>query len=118
MLVAEPQAEFQRWEQAQLAPAPPPSSENAQQGFALFQQMSCVNCHAIKGTSASAQIGPDLTHFASRKQLGAGIAPNTPENLRRWLRDPQQVKIGAKMPDFNFTDEQVTDLADYIETLK
>src|SRR5439155_22866794 len=91
LLVAEPQAEFQKWEQAQLAPAPPPTSENAQQGLVLFQQMSCVNCHAVKGTVATAQIGPDLTHFASRKQLGAGIAANTPENLRRWLRDPQQV---------------------------
>lgn len=118
MLVAESQAEFQKWEQAQLAPAPPPISENAQQGFALFQQMSCVNCHAIKGTIASAQIGPDLTHFASRKQLGAGIAANTPGNLRRWLRDPQQVKVGVKMPNFKFTDEQLTQLADYIETLK
>jgi cytochrome c oxidase subunit II len=38
--------------------------------------------------------------------------------LRRWLRDPQPVKIGAKMPNFKFTDEQVTQLADYIETLK
>jgi cytochrome c oxidase subunit II len=43
---------------------------------------------------------------------------NTPENLRRWLHDPQQVKVGAKMPNFKFTDEQVTQLADYIETLK
>jgi cytochrome c oxidase subunit 2 len=118
LLVAEPQAEFQKWEQAQAAPASPPTSENTQQGLALFQQMSCVDCHAIKGTIASAQVGPDLTHFASRKQLGAGIAANTPENLRRWLRDPQQVKIGAKMPNFKFTDEQITDLADYIETLK
>jgi len=118
LLVAESQQEFQKWEQAQLAPAPAPSSENAQKGLALFQQTSCVNCHAIKGTLASATIGPDLTHFAGRKQLGAGIAPNTPQNLRRWLRDPQQVKVGVKMPDFKFTDEQLTELADYIETLK
>ncbi len=118
LLVAEPQGEFQKWEQAQLAPAPPPTSESAQEGLAFFQQMSCVNCHAIKGTTASARIGPDLTHFASRGQLGAGIAKNTPKNLRRWLRDPQQVKVGVKMPDFKFTDEQVTALADYIETLK
>ena len=80
--------------------------------------MSCVNCHAIKGTTASATIGPDLTHFASRKQLGAGIAANTSENLHRWLRNPQQVKIGVKMPDFKLTDQQATQLADYIETLK
>jgi cytochrome c oxidase subunit 2 len=118
LLVAEPEEEFQRWQQAQLLPAPPPSSESAQKGLALFQQMSCVNCHTIKGTIASATFGPDLTHFASRKQLGAGIVNNTPENLRRWLHDPQQVKVGAKMPNFKFTDEQVTQLADYIETLK
>ncbi|PYI95216.1 MAG: hypothetical protein DMF00_16305 [Verrucomicrobia bacterium] len=118
LLVAESQQEFRKWEQAQLAPASAPSTENAQKGRALFQQMSCVNCHAIKGTIASATIGPDLTHFASRKQLGAGIAANTPENLRRWLHDPQQVKIGVKMPDFKLTNEQATQLADYIETLK
>jgi cytochrome c oxidase subunit 2 len=118
LMVAEPQEEFQKWEQAQLLPPPAPSSDNAQKGLALFEQMSCVNCHTIKGTIASATVGPDLTHFASRKQLGAGIAANTPENLRRWLRDPQQVKVGVKMPDFKFNDEQVAQLADYIETLK
>ena len=118
LIVAEPQEEFQKWEQAQLVPAPAPASQSAQKGLALFEQMSCVNCHAIKGTIASAQIGPDLTHFASRKQLGAGITDNTRENLRRWLRDPQQIKVGVKMPDFKFTDEQVTQLTDYIETLK
>ena len=118
LIVAEPQEEFQKWEQAQLVAAPSPPTGTAQRGLALFQQMSCVNCHAIKGTTATAQIGPDLTHFASRKQIGAGIVDNTPENLHRWLRDPQQVKVGIKMPSFKFTDEQVTDLADYIETLK
>jgi cytochrome c oxidase subunit 2 len=118
LLVAEPQEEFQKWEQAQLTPASAPVSTSAQKGLALFERMTCVNCHTIKGTIASAAFGPDLTHFASRKQLGAGIAANTPENLRRWLRDPQQVKVGAKMPNFKFTDEQVTQLADYIETLK
>src|SRR5215468_6619590 len=73
LLVAEPQEEFQKWEQTQLLAAPSPSSEQAQKGLALFEQMSCVNCHTIKGTIASATFGPDLTHFASRKQLGAGI---------------------------------------------
>ena len=118
LIVAEAQEEFQKWEQTQLVPASTPVSDNAKKGLALFEQMSCVNCHAIKGTIATARVGPDLTHFATRKQLGGGIAANTPENLRRWLRDPQQVKIGVKMPNFKFTDEQVTQLADYIETLK
>lgn len=118
LIVAEAQEDFDRWEQAQLVAALQPTGGTAQKGVALFEQMSCVNCHAIKGTSAIAQIGPDLTHFASRRQIGAGILDNTPENLRRWLRDPQQVKIGAKMPNFKLTDEQVSLLADYMETLK
>jgi cytochrome c oxidase subunit 2 len=118
LLVAESQEEFQKWEQTQAAPAPAPSSESAQKGRALFEQMTCVSCHTIRGTIASGSFGPDLTHFASRKQLGAGIMPNTPENLRRWLRDPQRAKAGIKMPNFRFTDAQVTQLVDYLETLK
>jgi cytochrome c oxidase subunit 2 len=118
LIVAEPEAEFEAWQQAQLRPAAQPLSDVAVKGQALFMQHSCVSCHAIKGTPASALVGPDLTHFASRRQLGAGIADNTPENLRRWLADPQQVKPGVKMPDFKFSDEQITQLVDYLETLK
>lgn len=118
LIIAEPQERLEMWERAQVAPAASPVSESAKKGLALFEQMSCVNCHAIRGTIASAHVGPDLTHFASRTQLGAGIVANTPDNLRRWLTDPQMVKPGAKMPDFKFTHEQVTELVDYIETLK
>ena len=46
------------------------------------------------------------------------MVDNTPANLRRWLTDPQQVKPGVKMPDYKFNDAQVTQLADYFETLQ
>jgi cytochrome c oxidase subunit 2 len=118
LVVAEPQEQFDAWEKAQLQPAAMPATDLAAKGLALFMSMSCVNCHAINGTAAKAQFAPDLTHFASRRQLGAGIADNTPENLHRWLADPNHVKAGVKMPNFNFTDEQVTELTAYFETLK
>lgn len=118
LVVVEPQSEFDAWIKAQNQPAPTPSGDTAAEGFALFQKMSCVSCHAIKGTSARGSAAPDLTHFASRLQLGAGIADNTPENLRRWLADPHKVKPGVLMPDFKLTDEQITQLAAYLETLK
>jgi len=118
LVVAESQAVFDAWEKAQLQPASHPAGGEAAKGLALFQQTSCVSCHAINGTTANARVGPDLTHFASRRQLGAGIADNTPVNLRRWLTDPQRVKPGVKMPDFKFSDDQVTQLVDYFETLK
>ncbi len=118
LIVAEPPDQFQAWEKTQLMPASAPPNDSAARGLALFQQMSCMNCHAINGTAANAGVGPDLTHLASRRRLGAGIVENTPANLRRWLADPQQVKPGVKMPDFKFTDPQVNELVDYFETLK
>ncbi len=118
LVVAETPEQFAAWEKAQLMPAMVPTSGSAAQGLALFQQMSCTSCHAINGTAATARVGPDLTHFASRRILGAGVVENTPTNLRRWLIDPQQIKPGVKMPDYKFNDAQVTQLADYFETLR
>ncbi|MGI8955902.1 MAG: cytochrome c oxidase subunit II [Chthoniobacterales bacterium] len=118
LIVAESPNEFQAWEKAQLMPAAAPPNDSARRGLALFQQMSCMNCHAINGTAANAGVGPDLTHFSSRRQLGAGIAENTPANLHRWLADPQQVKPGVKMPNFKFTEPQLNELVDYFEALK
>jgi cytochrome c oxidase subunit 2 len=117
LVVAEPQADFDAWEQAQLRPAAKPTGEAAR-GLAVFQQQSCVSCHAVNGTGAKARVAPDLTHFASRREIGAGVAVNTPENLRRWLADPQKVKPGVMMPPFNLTEEQINSLVAYFETLK
>lgn len=117
-VVAEPPAEFAAWEQAQLQPSTPPTGAEAQQGEQIFMQMSCVNCHDINGTAAKARVGPDLTHLAGRSQIGAGILDNTPDNLRRWLRNPQEVKPGVEMPNFEFTEEQVNALTAYLETLR
>jgi cytochrome c oxidase subunit 2 len=81
-------------------------------------QMSCVSCHAINGTPAQAHVGPDLTHLATRGQICAGMLDNTPDNLRRWLHNPQEVKPGVLMPNFEFTDQQVNQLTAYLETLR
>ena len=64
------------------------------------------------------RVAPDLTHVASRKQLAAGIIENTPANMRLWLKNPQHIKPGALMPDFEFTDEQLDQLTEYLSTLR
>jgi cytochrome c oxidase subunit II len=117
-VIVEPPAAFAAWEKAQLQAAVAPAGGGAAKGLALFERTSCMNCHAINGTAAVARVGPDLTHFAGRRMLGAGVAENTPETLRRWLADPQQVKPGAKMPNFKFTGEQLTQLCAYLDTLR
>lgn len=121
-VVAQDKEDFEAWQKSQLVPAPKATVGDAANGSALFHSMSCVSCHTIDDSGIPAgqrvEIGPDLTHFASRADFGGGISKNTPDNLRLWLKNPQEVKPGVKMPDFHFTDRQVNDLVAYIETLK
>jgi len=117
-VIAQPEAEFKAWEQQQLEIPPKPTSGDAAAGSKLFDHLTCVGCHTVAGTPAKSDIGPDLTHVASRETLAAGRLINTPENLGKWLSDPQEYKPGAHMPNFDFTKEQVQDLVAYLETLK
>jgi cytochrome c oxidase subunit 2 len=118
VVVAQSASDFAAWEQAQLKPSIAPATPDAIAGRNLFMEMSCVNCHAINGTNAKARVGPDLTHFATRTQFAGCILDNSPDNVRLWLRNPQGVKPGVEMPDFNFTETQVDQLTAYLETLK
>ena len=77
-----------------------------------------MNCHAVGSTDANGRFGPDLSHFMSRDTLAAGAAPNTPENLRLWLRHPDAIKPGSLMPAMQLSDEDVNAVADYLESLR
>ncbi len=83
-----------------------------------FESQACVNCHAIAGTSARGQFGPDLTHLASRKTIASGAADNTTQNLERWIADPDQIKPGALMPSMHLNPDQVREITDYLNTLQ
>jgi cytochrome c oxidase subunit II len=119
LVIAEEPSKFEQWQRAQLQPGQAATTDAAAKGLALFQTSTCISCHAIRGvTGADAHVAPDLTHVASRRQLAAGILENTPANMRRWLKNPQHIKPGALMPDFNFTDQQLDELGEYLETLR
>jgi cytochrome c oxidase subunit 2 len=109
-VVAEPRARFEQWLRAQ--------GEPAAAGLGLFRSKGCANCHAIRGTSARSHVGPDLTHVASRETLAAGAIPNDREHLREFVRDPQAVKPGAKMPQVLQSPSETDALVRYLESLK
>lgn len=88
------------------------------EGKAEFEAFSCVNCHAVRGTSANGKFGPDLTHLMSRAEIGAGVEPNTNQNLRAWVADPQVAKPGCLMPSLKLTDKELDEVVAYLETLK
>ena len=52
------------------------------------------------------------------RSLAAGLIANNPENLARWLHNPQAIKPGCQMPNFSLDDAQLTQLVDYLEGLK
>jgi cytochrome c oxidase subunit II len=115
-VVVDPPQEFERWVRQQQQPAA--VETNAAEGRKAFFSNSCVNCHTINGTSAQGKFGPDLTHLMSRETLAAGAVPNSPNSLRLWVSDPQKAKVGCLMPNMQLTDEQVDQIAAYLQTLK
>jgi cytochrome c oxidase subunit 2 len=111
----ETQEEFDRWIREQREPAHP--SESVAKGRRIFETTACINCHTVSGTVANGRFGPDLTHLMSRETLAAGIVPNTRENLRRWIKDPDQLKLGSLMPAMKLTDGELDQVTAYLESL-
>ncbi|MFQ5795481.1 MAG: cytochrome c oxidase subunit II [Candidatus Bipolaricaulia bacterium] len=117
-VIAQPEDEFQAWLQVQQQPAVTLVDDLARKGAEIFARSACIGCHTVAGTLAQGKIGPDLTHFGDRTTLGAGILDNNPENLADWLRDPQAVKPGNRMPNLNLSEDEISALAAYLQSLK
>jgi len=108
--------DFDRWIEAQRRPAQ--ANAAASRGQQIFETTACVNCHAVAGTPADGRFGPDLTHFMSRETIASGAALNTPDNLRLWIRNPDALKPGSRMPAMNLSEQDVNAVADYLESLR
>jgi cytochrome c oxidase subunit 2 len=118
LVVAEEEEDFLAWVAQQQQPAPAPASELAQQGLEIFLGNTCINCHTVEGTDATGELGPDLTHLASRQTLAAGTVPNNRGNLAGWIADPHSIKPGNLMPPTQLTGPQLQALLAYLETLE
>src|SRR5918911_703579 len=85
-------------------------------GKAIIRRYGCVSCHTIPGVrGADALVGPPLTGIASRAYI-AGVLPNTPDNMMRWIRDPQSVDSLTAMPNTGVTANDARDIAAYLYT--
>lgn len=111
----EPPLEFDRWMESQKKKQKQPAKDDPRRAF--FSQ-SCINCHRIDGTEAAGTYAPDLSHLMSRQTLASGIVPNTRDNLRQWIADPQKVKPGCLMPAFGgLSKDELDSIVDYLELL-
>jgi cytochrome c oxidase subunit 2 len=117
-VVAQAPADFDAWVRANQADAAVPAEGSlAATGLNDFLNGTCVACHAIQGTEAAANGGPNLTHFASRSCFAGCVFDNDLHNVETWLRDPPSMKPGSWMPNYHLSEEQIRALAAYLETL-
>ena len=87
-------------------------------GRTAITRYGCSTCHTIPGVSgATALVGPPLDRIASRSYI-AGVMPNTPDNMIRWIENPPGVDKLTAMPNLGVTEGDARDIASYLYTLK
>jgi cytochrome c oxidase subunit 2 len=118
LVIAQPQAEFERWYEEQLQPAATPSDAMRLRGEEVFLASSCAMCHSVRGTPAGASFGPELTHVGSRRTIASGTLPNNAGNLAGWIVDPQRIKPGAHMPTNQLEPADLQALVAYLQGLR
>ena len=118
-VIAEDSSTFRQWARQQLADAATPNDSLTAEGKQLFESGPCMLCHTVRGTSAAADVAPDLTHMGSRTTIGAGALPNNLGNLEAWIANAQVIKPGVRMPPITtFSGQQLRAVATYVASLK
>lgn len=77
----------------------------------------CATCHYIPGFATDAAgVGPPLTHVAQRAYIAGSLA-NEPENLVRWIMNPQAIEPGTAMPNLGIAEMEARHIAAFLYTL-
>jgi cytochrome c oxidase subunit 2 len=118
VVVESPQA-FHDWFVRESTPASAPANDFLARGLDAFFSGGCATCHAIRGTAAKGQLGPDLTHVGSRRTLAAGTLSNHAGTMAGWIAGAQAIKPGSLMPSMNvYKGDELRAVAAYLESLK
>jgi cytochrome c oxidase subunit 2 len=110
---------------------------DAERGRELYSRSSCIGCHAIKGNPMSvSNVGPNLTHVATRHTIASGLYPNDAKSLALWIKNAPAMKPGSLMPTIGIgerdpvrknvisaamgglTDAQIADIVAYLQALQ
>ena len=100
-----------RWSRAAATTGGDPS-----RGEAMFIQYGCGGCHQLDSVrKASGKVGPSLDGIAERAMI-AGKLANSPDNVERWIRNPQGVTRGTDMPDLHVGERDARDITAFLYT--
>ncbi|MGM7701032.1 cytochrome c oxidase subunit II [Pseudalkalibacillus sp. Hm43] len=106
--------EFDAWMESMKNTKYDDAPSQVAEGQKIFEN-NCLSCHAVGDKGGN--VGPALTGFADNEKV-AGILEHNKDNIKKWINDPQDIKPGNNMPDFNFNEQQLDALADYLLELK
>jgi cytochrome c oxidase subunit II len=120
-VIAQPQEEFDAWVEDMQATE---QHDASLEGARIFAEgadnigQPCSACHAVEASPEQPNIGPNLGGFSKRGMFAGAIFENNEENLAAWLRNPEAVKPGAKMPNLGLTSDQINALIEYLQSLE
>ena len=99
--------------------SPPPGiAGDPERGKLLLRQYGCGACHSIPGVAAAkGNTAPPLEGIARRVYL-AGTLPNTPANMTRWIRAPQEIDPRTVMPNLQVPEQHAQDMVAYLYRLR
>lgn len=98
----------------------PTNVENGdpERGVELIQEYGCGECHRIPGVEgAEGREATGLQLWANRAVLVGGL-PNNPDNVIRFIRDPDGIRPGTEMPDLGLSEEEARHITAYLFTLQ
>lgn len=116
LLIAQTPKDFDAWRAHQLQSPARPANGGQWAGLANFTT-HCGSCHTVRGTDAGGSLGPDLSHLMQRHTIAAGVLPNDPQDLDRWIADPQAIKPGALMQKPELSAKERASIISYLKTL-
>jgi putative membrane protein len=87
-------------------------------GRVQIRRYGCGSCHSIPGiVGAAGMVGPPLANISQRVFI-AGVLPNEPDNMVKWIQNPQGVDPKTAMPNMGVTTQEARDIAAYLYTLR
>ena len=127
-IIVQSQAEYDAWVAAVKAPSKKPTTPQQEAGKKVFLGKGCVACHSIAPDEAGEKVselaarqltsGPNLSHVGLRAKIAGNTLENKPEEIKKWVLNPQAVKPGATMTNLHLTEQEAADVAAYLISLK
>ena len=88
-------------------------TESVERGKRVWEKHACVNCHTILGEGAyfAPELGNVFHRYGGREDPeGAKTA------IKEWMKSmPTRIEGRRQMPQFNLSEQELSDLADFLE---